>query len=72
MLSIRVQFLFFAATAGIHCGLVPSQYLYQNNKYIKLKKNPIDIGRVHVKKPVEKTSGLNRWLVKKDHWVEKN
>ena len=29
------------------------------------------IGRVHVKKPVEKTSGLNWWLVKINHWLEK-
>ena len=29
-------------------------------------------GHVHVKKPVEKTSGLNRWLVKINQWLEKN
>ena len=31
-----------------------------------------NIGCVHVKKSVPKTSGLNRWLVKINHWLEKN
>ena len=32
----------------------------------------VNNGRVHVKKPVEKTGGLNRWLVKINQWLEKN
>ena len=44
----------------------------EGNNYNHESKFMNDIGRVHVKKPVEKISGLNRWLVKINHWLEKN
>ena len=40
------------------------------NEFENCWKNLKDIGRVHVKKPVPKTSGLNRWLVKINHWLK--
>ena len=38
---------------------------------IDTKSDNAIIGRVHVKKPVKKTSGLNWRLVKINHWLEK-